>query len=58
MLITGLGAQGSSARDVASLRATLRHDAVAVNVSRSVLRAGPARGGVAAAAARFADELR
>ncbi|HEV3213994.1 MAG TPA: orotidine-5'-phosphate decarboxylase [Acidimicrobiales bacterium] len=58
VLVTGMGAQGSDAKDVASLRATLTHDAVAVNVSRSVLGAGPARDGVAAAAARIADELR
>jgi orotidine-5'-phosphate decarboxylase len=58
VLVTGMGAQGSDAGDVASLRATLRHDAVAVNVSRSVLGAGPSRDAVADAARRFAEELR
>lgn len=58
VLVTGMGAQGADATDVASLRATLRHDAVAVNVSRSVLGAGPSRDALASAAARFADELR
>jgi len=58
VLVTGMGAQGSDARDVASLRATLCHDAVAVNVSRSVLGAGPARDAVTAAATRYADALR
>jgi len=57
VLVAGMGAQGSDATDVASLRATLRHHAVAVNVSRSVLGAGPSRDALASAAARFADEL-
>jgi orotidine-5'-phosphate decarboxylase len=57
VLITGLGAQGSDASDVASLRSVLRHDAVAVNVSRSVLGAGPALEALASAARRFADDL-
>lgn len=58
VLVTGMGAQGSDAGDVASLRATLRHDAVAVNVSRSVLSAGPSHDAIARAAGRFADQLR
>ena len=58
VLITGMGAQGSDAGDVAALRATLRHDAVAVNVSRSVLAAGPSTEAVATAARRLADQLR
>jgi orotidine-5'-phosphate decarboxylase len=57
VLVTGMGAQGSDAGDVASLRATLRHGAVTVNVARSVLGAGPTRDGVADAAARFAEQL-
>jgi orotidine-5'-phosphate decarboxylase len=57
VLVTGMGAQGSDADDVASLRATLRHDAVTVNVSRSVLGAGPSPGGVTDAATRFAEQL-
>ena len=58
VLVTGMGAQGSDADDVASLRATLRHGAVAVNVARSVLGAGPSRDAIARAASRFADQLR
>ncbi len=57
VLVTGLGAQGSDADDVASLRASLRHGALAVNVSRSVLGAGPSVAGLRAAAVRFAEQL-
>jgi orotidine-5'-phosphate decarboxylase len=58
VLVTGMGAQGADARDVASLRASLQHGAVAVNVSRSVLTTGPSRADLAAAASRVADALR
>lgn len=57
VLVTGMGAQGSDASDVASLRASLCHGALAVNVARSVLVAGPSPDAVAQAAARFADQL-
>lgn len=57
VLVTGMGAQGSDADDVASLRATLHHRAVAVNVARSVLSAGPSRDAIARATLRFADQL-
>jgi orotidine-5'-phosphate decarboxylase len=57
VLVTGVGAQGAAADDVRALRATIRHNAVAVNVARSVLAAGPSPAALAAAAARFADDL-
>ena len=58
VLIPGLGAQGHDVREVAELRATLRHDAVAVNVSRGVLEHGPSPDALRAAATRYADALR
>jgi orotidine-5'-phosphate decarboxylase len=58
VLIPGLGAQGSSPSDVAALRGTLGHDAVCVNVARTVLATGPSGEHVRDAAARVADSLR
>ena len=58
VLVTGLGAQGHDTAEVAALRATLCHEAVAVNVSRSLLMHGPSREQLRAAAARYAEELR
>ena len=59
VLVPGMGAQGSDADDVASLRATLTHrDALVVNVSRGVLRTGPSRDAMASTAARIAETLR
>ena len=58
VLIPGLGAQGHDVREVAELRATLRHDAVAVNVSHGVLEHGPSPDALRAAATRYADALR
>jgi orotidine-5'-phosphate decarboxylase len=58
ILVTGVGAQGPGTDEARGLLALLSHDAVAVNVSRHVLGAGPERSAIAAAAARFADGLR
>jgi orotidine-5'-phosphate decarboxylase len=58
VLVPGTGAQGGDVDDVAALRARIAHDVVVVNVSRSLLGAGPSRDALHAAAARFADALR
>jgi orotidine-5'-phosphate decarboxylase len=58
VLVTGMGAQGLDGDDVAGLRAIVRHDAVAVNVSRGVLGAGPSRDALRETAQRYAEQLR
>jgi orotidine-5'-phosphate decarboxylase len=58
VLIPGMGAQGSDADDVAGLRACLGHDAVAVNVSRAALAAGPSTRALRDVAQRLNEALR
>ncbi len=58
VLVVGLGTQGSTPQDVATLRGSIRHEALCVNVAREVLRAGPKRDAIRDAAASFADVLR
>jgi orotidine-5'-phosphate decarboxylase len=58
VLIVGLGTQGCTLEDVAALRSTISHDAICVNVARDVLRAGPDRAAVRAAAEGLAASLR
>jgi orotidine-5'-phosphate decarboxylase len=57
VLVTGVGAQGAATDDVRTLRAAIRHNALAVNVARSLLSQGPSPAALAAAAERFADAI-
>lgn len=57
VLVTGVGTQGAATDDVRALRAAIRHNALAVNVARSVLAAGPSPAALTAAAERFADAM-
>jgi orotidine-5'-phosphate decarboxylase len=58
ILVPGVGAQGPGTDDARALRALLCHDALAINVSRHVLVAGPDPVAITRAAAQFADVLR
>jgi len=57
-LVPGVGAQGAGVADVARLFERCEKDTVLVNVSRDILRAGPARRALADVARRWRDDLR
>ncbi len=56
-LVPGVGAQGAGVADVARLFERCEKDTVLVNVSRDILRAGPARRALFDAARRWRDDL-
>jgi orotidine-5'-phosphate decarboxylase len=58
ILVPGIGAQGSGTDEARAMRAFLCHEALAINVSRHILAAGPERTAIEDAATRFADALR
>ena len=58
VLVPGLGAQGATPDDVATLTRGCFEGAVLASASRSILAAGPDRRSVSAAAQLLADELR
>ncbi len=57
-LVPGVGAQGAGVADVARLFERCEKDTVLVNVSRDILRAGPARRALTDATKRWRDDLR
>ena len=58
VLVPGIGAQGSGPSEVRGLLAAMRHEVVAVTVSRAILGAGPSPQALHATISRLADELR
>jgi len=57
LLVPGVGAQGASAENVARLFDRCPQGTVLVNVSRSILQAGPERSALRDAAQRWRDDL-
>jgi orotidine-5'-phosphate decarboxylase len=58
ILVPGIGAQGAGIDEGRAMHAFLSHDALAINVARHVLVAGPDRRSITETATRFADALR